>query len=361
MNIGVLGVGSVFGAYMRGLRDVARLLVARLASRDPGRARAVAEAAGVPRWGGVDALCGDDDVELVVNLPPPRAHAGTTLRLLEAGKHVFMEKPFAPDLVAARRIIDAAPSAGRLLGCAPDVCLGPAGQTARAALDAGLIGRPFAATSFVRSSRVETSHPDPAGYFGPLGGPVLDWGPYHVALLVSLLGPVRSVMAAGLRARDEVAVSSSGRRVDAVPVAVDTHVSAVLEFPGPCLVTAMYSFDVWETTLPHQEIYGTEGTLRLPDPTHLHGPVEIRARGADAWTVLPPVMPRLLRGETREFRGLGVAEITDHLAEGGPQRTDAALGLHVLDVVTAVDECSMSAEGRDIRSTAARPAAMELE
>ncbi|GAA4814954.1 Gfo/Idh/MocA family protein [Tomitella cavernea] len=361
MNIGILGVGSVFGAYMRGLRAVAGLPVLRLASRDPERARAAAEAAGVPRWGGLDDFCADDDVELVVNLTPPAAHAGTTLRLLEAGKHVFVEKPFAPDVAAAQRIIDAAASADRLLGCAPDVFLGPAGQTARAALDAGMIGRPFAATSFVRSSRVETWHPDPAGYFGPLGGPVLDWGPYHVALLVNLLGPVRSVMAAGVRARDEVAVSAPGRTGDVVPVAVDTHVSAVLEFPGPCLVTAMYSFDVWETTLPHLEIYGTEGTLRLPDPTRLHGTVEFRARGADAWTALPAVMPRLLRGELREFRGLGVAEMAGRLAGGGEHRTDAALGLHVLDVLTALGECSMDSGSRKIRSTVARPAAMELE
>ena len=354
-RVGILGTGTIFRAYARGLAGSAHLPIVRVADLDLDRARAAAQEWHIPAWGTADDLLADPNVDIVVNLTPPQAHASLTGAALQAGKHVYVEKPLAATTAEARGNLAVAKETGRVLGGAPDTFLGAAGQTARAALDGGLIGRPFAATSFVRSARVERWHPDPSFLFRSGGGPVLDWGPYHVAALVNLFGPVTQVVGATTRALDELVVTAPDRRVDRIEVEVDTHATALLQFASGPVVTAMYSFDVWDTTLPHIEVYGTEGTLQIPNPNHFDDPVLIRRRTADEWSELPSVIARVSPEERGPFRGPGVADLAGHIA-GDVHRASGEFAYHVLEVLESLAERRLSDGVTAITSTVERPA-----
>lgn len=363
-RIGIVGTGAIFPIYVRGLSWYGDLPIVRVADLDVARAREQAERHAIPAWSGVEDLLSDPEVDVVVNITPPTAHHPVTRDALAAGKHVYVEKPLAASAGLARENLAQAEAAGRVLGSAPDTFLGTAGATARAAIDGGMIGTPFAATSFVRSSRVEAWHPNPAFFFAPGGGPVLDWGPYHVAALVNLLGPIAEVIGATTVPTPQIAVTAPERSVETVDVTVPTTATAILRTASGVLVTALYSFDVWDTTLPHIEVYGTEGTLLLPDPNHHDRPVLVKRREDTPmdripwpdtpWRELPPVIPPTRDDSARQFRGHGVADLVDSLA-GAPLRASGRFALHVLEVLEAIEAATPAAGAGRIPDGAARP------
>ncbi|MFZ3555335.1 Gfo/Idh/MocA family protein [Streptomyces sp. BH055] len=357
VNVGILGTGSIFRAYAAGIATLPELTVTRVADVDLERARTAAAEFGIPAAGTTEELLADDDVEIVVNITPPAVHAPLNEAALRAGKHVYTEKPLAATTELARANLVTATETGRTLGGAPDTFLGTAGQTARAAIDDGLIGTPFAATSFVRSSRVQAWHPSPGFFFQAGGGPVLDWGPYHVAALVNLLGPVRDVMGANAMAERELAVTAPERTVESVPVEVPTHATSILRFDSGVLATVMYSFDVWDTELPHLEIYGTGGTLSLPDPNTFDRPVRIKRRGDTEWSELPAVTGAKAPA-TGPFRGLGVLDLARHL-DGGPHRASGEFAFHVLAVLERMSLASPESGALTVLSSVKRPAPLD--
>jgi predicted dehydrogenase len=362
-RVGVVGTGAIFPAYARGLAWYG-LPVARVADLDVERARAQAEQHGISAWGSLEDLLADPAIDVVVNITPPAAHHVVTRAALAAGKHVYVEKPLAMSAALAREDLELAAAAGRALGAAPDTFLGTAGQTARAAIDAGMIGTPFAATSFVRSPRVEAWHPNPAFFYEPGAGPVLDWGPYHVAALVNLLGPIAEVSGATTVPTPRIAATAPGRTVDEIDVRVPTTATAILRTVSGALVTALYSFDVWDTTLPHIEVYGTEGTLALPDPNHHDRPVLVKRREdtpmdelpwpQTPWRELPSAIPPTRDDAPGQFRGHGVADLVASLG-GAPLRVSAQFALHVLEVLEAIEGATLGGGARRIADAAVRP------
>jgi predicted dehydrogenase len=356
-RIGILGAGNIFGRYVTGMSRYPELPIVRVGDVDTTRAKAAAEEHGIPAWGDDADLYGDDGVDIVVNLTPPVHHAATVTAALRAGKHVYVEKPLAATVAAGREVLEIAAGSGRVLGSAPDTFLGSAAQTARRAIDDGLIGDPVGASMFIGHSKAERWHPDPGFLFRPGGGPVLDMGPYSIALLVSLLGPIGTVAAASRIGAPVRTVTSPGRSVDSIPVEVATHAGAVLRFASGVIGTAQMSFDVWDSDLPHAEIYGTRGTLSLANPGHFDGDVRVRLHGDDAWRVLPPVTELFGAVGTREQsrRGLGVRDLANAV-EGGPHRANAQFAFHVLETLGAVDESSARGEVVHLESTCDRPA-----
>lgn len=354
-RIGVAGAGAVFDAYAEGLAWYGDLPIIRVADIDVGRARAKAELHHIPAYGTPEELYADPDVDVIVNITPPVAHWAVTRDALAAGKHVYSEKPIAATVELARVNLDQARAAGRVLAGAPDTFLGTSGQTARAAIDDGLIGTPFAATSFVRSPKVETKHPNPTFFYQAGGGPTLDWGPYHLAALVNLLGPIAEVTGASVIPTPRIAVTAPGRVVDEVEVTVPTTTAALLRTVSGALVSALYSFDIWDTTLPHLEVYGTQGTLNIPNPNHHDAPVLIKRRADQDWSELDPVLPPTCDPRVRLFRGHGVNDLVESL-RGAPLRVSGEFALHVLEVLAAVEQATFAGGARAITSRTARPA-----
>jgi predicted dehydrogenase len=223
-------------------------------------------------------------------------------------------------------------------------------------VDDGLIGEPVGVAGFITSNRVETWHPDPTFRFQPGGGPVPNMGPYHLTAMVNLLGPLTSVVARGRIGAPVRAVTSPGRRVEAVTVTTPTHVAAVLEFASGVIGTLLASYDVWDHHLPHLEVYGTLGTLALPDPNEFDGDVRLRRHTDDGWQVLPPVLPLFAEpGSAGQLqRGPGVADLVAAVG-GTPHRAGAALACHVLDAIEAIETSVGTGAGVGLTTRVDRP------
>jgi predicted dehydrogenase len=354
-RIGVVGCGSISGIYFKAARTFENLEIVACADRVPERAQAKAQEFGVPRACTVDELLADPAVEIVVNLTIPAAHAEVALAALRAGKHTHGEKPLAVTREDGRRILEAARSAGRRVGCAPDTFLGAGIQTCGKLINDGWIGRPVAATAFMMCRGHESWHPDPEFYYKAGGGPMFDMGPYYLTALVALLGPVRRVTGSARITFAERTITSQPRRGQRVTVEVPTHVAAILDFASGAVGTLITSFDVWAAELPRIEIYGTEGSLSVPDPNEFGGPVRLRRAGAGPWSEAP-----LAFGYAENSRGIGVADMANAIRSGRPHRASGDLAYHVLDIMHAVHEASEQGRHIELASTCARPAPLPM-
>ncbi|SDO87521.1 Gfo/Idh/MocA family protein [Actinacidiphila guanduensis] len=353
LNVGIVGLGRISGAYLRTFAALPQIEVTALADLDPARAEAARAAAPGARALPVADLLAAPDVDLVLNLTVPAAHAEVAAAALAAGKHVYGEKPLALDTAQARELLAAA---GELrVGCAPDTVLGTGTQTARKAVADGLIGRPVAANAVFVSPGHESWHPDPEFYYRPGGGPLLDMGPYYLSALVHLLGPVERVLGATSRSRPTRTIGSGPRAGTVFDVEVDTHVAGILVHTSGAITTLVTSFDVVASTQPRIEVHGSAGSLAVPDPNGFDGEVRLRHPGEPDWTVLPPSA-----GYVGAARGAGVADLAAALAEGRPHRASADLALHVLDVMQTLLAAGRSGGAREVETACEVPQPVAL-
>jgi predicted dehydrogenase len=354
VKIGIIGTGNIFRAYVKGCRAFRILEIAACADIDLDKARARAAEFDVPRACSVEELLVDPEIQIAVNLTIPQAHAEVSLAAIDAGKHVHSEKPLAVTREDGQRILAAAREKGVLVGCAPDTFLGGGGQTCRKLIDDGWIGEPVAAVGFMIGHGPESWHPNPDIFYQTGAGPLFDVGPYYLTGLVNLLGPVRRVCAsARISFPERIATSEQhyGRRI---PVEVPTHVSGALDFVAGPISTLITSFDVWASNLPRIEIYGSEGSLSVPDPNIFGGRVLVRRAGAHEWGEIP------LTHDPEVGRGIGVAEMAYAITYGRPHRTSGELAYHVLDLMHALVESSESGRHVEVASRCAQPAPLPL-
>src|SRR5262245_20905885 len=353
IKVGVVGCGVISSAYLRIIPTFEALEVVACADVLEERARARAAEFNVPKACGVAELLADPAVDLVLNLTIPQAHAEVAIAALEAGKHVYNEKPLAVSREEGRRMVDLARTRGLLLGGAPDTFMGAGIQTARKLLDDGAIGAPIAATAFMTNHGHESWHPDPAFYYQPGGGPMFDMGPYYVTALVALLGPVRRVTGSARISFAERTITSQPKAGTSIAVQVPTHIAGVLDFECGAVATIITSFDVWAANLPRIEIYGAEGTLSVPDPNTFGGPVRIYRAVERAWRDVP-----LTHSYAANSRGLGVADMAYALRSGRAHRANGDLAYHILDIMHAFHDASAQGQHVVLGSACAQPAAL---
>jgi predicted dehydrogenase len=354
VKIGIIGCGNIFPAYVKGCRAFGILDLAACADIDMVRARARADEFGIPRACSVEELLADQDIRIVVNITIPKAHTEVNLAAIGAGKNVHCEKPLAINRADGQRALAAAKARGVLLGCAPDTFLGGGIQPCRKLIDDGWIGEPVAATAFMTCHGHESWHPDPAFYYEIGGGPMLDMGPYYLTALVNLMGPIARVTGSARVTFAERVITSQPKYGTRVAVETPTHVAGVMDFANGAVGTIITSFDVWHANLPRIEIYGSEGSLSVPDPNIFGGPVLVRRAGAAAWAEMP------LTHSADVGRGIGVADMAYALTTGRPHRASGALAYHVLDVMQAFGDASESGRHISIESGITRPAALPV-
>jgi predicted dehydrogenase len=350
LRAGIVGAGKISGQYSATLSRLSQVTVTAVADLDPGRARLLADQHPGARVVALPDLYAAPDVDVVLNLTTPNQHAVVALAAIAAGKHVYGEKPLAATGADGLAVVQAATAAGVRIGCAPDTVLGTGVQTARAAVDAGEIGVPHAATAFMTVPGHERWHPDPEFYYQQGGGPLFDMGPYYLTTLVHLLGPVRRVVGMSSRPRHERTIGDGPRAGTAFPVDIDTHVTGILEHEDGALTTLMMSFDIWGTHLPFIELYGSHGSLSVPDPNYFTGDVRLLTAGGEAWRVLPPAA-----GYADGGRGVGLLDLAEALVEDRPHRAAADVALHVLDVMESMQVSARGGASVAVRTTCRRP------
>jgi predicted dehydrogenase len=364
-RIGLIGCGNISDIYLRNAALFKDIHFVACADLRPETAKAQAERYQIaPRT--VDELLASEDVDIVLNLTVPEAHADVSLAAINAGKHVYTEKPLATRLEDGVRLVEAARAKNLRVGAAPDTVLGAGIQTARQLIDQGKIGKPLLGFAAVLSHGMEHWHPNPFFFFQPGAGPIFDMGPYYLTTLVTLLGPVASVIAAAQSGFAErvITTKTSPHLGQSIKVATPTTAQALLEFHSGAQVTFLASWDVWKHGLPHLELHGTEASLRVPNPNWFGGNVEL-AEGRGDWTVTSTDEGvygarnyDASDGKHANYRGLGLAEMARAIAEGRPHRANGDVGLHVLAVMAGILQAAELDRRVRIEQGCERPAAL---
>jgi len=353
-RIGIIGCGNISGIYLKAAQMFEILEVKACADLIMERARAKAQEFGIKACT-VEELLADPEIQIVVNLTIPKAHAEVGLAALRAGKSIYNEKPFAVTREDGKRMLEIAASKDLRVGCAPDTFMGGGIQTCRKLIDDGFIGEPVAATAFMMGHGPEGWHPDPEFFYQVGGGPMFDMGPYYLTALINLLGPVRRVTGSARISFPERTITSQPKFGKKIKVEIPTHVAGIMDFASGAVGTIITSSDVWAAELPCIEIYGSEGTLSVPDPNTFWGPVRAHRAGDKEWKEVP-----LTHGYTMQARSIGVADMAYALRSGRPHRASGGMACHVLDIMHAFHDASREGKHIELSSTCLRPAPLPL-
>ena len=351
VGVAVVGAGNISKQYLDNLTTFPDLKVLVVADLLEDAAKTRAKEYGIPEWGGLDAALGHPDVEIIVNLTIPAAHVEVATAAVNAGKHVWTEKPFSLDRQSGLGLLSTAEAAGIRLGCAPDTFLGAGLQTARRIIERGDIGTPLTALTMFQTPGPESWHPNPAFLFQHGAGPLFDMGPYYLTALVQTFGSVRRVAAVGSASKATRVIGSGPKAGEQFPVEVPTHVSAMAEFDGGASSHSIFSFESPRTNMGFVEITGTEATLSVPDPNYFTGDIRLWRAGDEEWTTIPATGPA-------NGRGMGVLDMARSLRAGTSHRATGALAYHVLDTMVSISESAGAGVFVDVESTAPPSAAL---
>ena len=368
VNVGILGCGVISNTYIRDIkRFYPSLHLAACADVNVELAKSHAEKYQIPSGCSVEEMLAMEEVELVVNLTPPQFHMELNKKILQAGKHVFCEKPFAPTAAQARQIMDLADEKRLLVGSAPDTFLGSSLQTCRKILDDGWIGKPLYVTANMMSNGVETWHPAPANFYRQGAGPLYDMGPYYFTALAALLGPVKRVSAFSGTGFPVRKVYTGPLKGQEVLVETPTHYSGTAELVSGVIVSMNISFDIWHSNLPMFEIYGTDGTLEVPDPNMSGGRPRVYRKEStldvlyddsretkekqDTSVELPELYPHI--GDYT--RGIGVLDLACAIDEKRKPRVNAEMACHVIEAITGMMESAQDKKVYEMKTTCEKP------
>ena len=351
LNVGIIGCGAISSAYLKHAASFPVLRIAALADLDPAKARERHAEFNVGRVCTVDELLADPDIHVVLNLTIPRAHAQVQLQALQAGKHVYSEKPMGINLQEAQAVMAEANRRGLRVGVAPDTFLGAGHQTARKLLDDGAIGRPLAFTAFMMGRGVETWHPNPAFYYEPGGGPMFDMGPYYLTALLQLLGPINRLHATAsiLLPHRHVTAEKCPYKGTTLDVTTPDHIAGTIEFANGTVGTLTTSFAVRYSPHPRILIFGEDGTMEVPDPNGFDGHVRIRTTADQDWREVPHTH---LEGYGR---AVGLADLCTAVLRNRPHRASGDLACYVVQAMQAMLDTATTGHYHSMTELFTRP------
>lgn len=362
LGVGIIGCGNISTAYLNLGPLFKGLEIRAVADINMDAAKAQAEKFSVTAQT-VDELLANDAIDMVINLTIPDVHYAITKRILEAGKHAYSEKPLVLTLEEGEDLRRISQEKNLRVGSAPDTFMGGSHQLARKLIDDGAIGRVTSGVACVMSHGMEAWHPNPGFFFQPGGGPVLDIGPYYVMNLINLIGPVKRVAALSSSATPTRTIGSGPLAGQEIPVDTPTNIHSLLEFHNGATVTLLTSWDVWKHRHANMELYGTEGSLFVPDPNFFGGDVEIAGtdgeiKVAEAWDhpFGRPNVERKDGSKAANYRTAGLADMAVAIIEGRDHRCSLDRALHGVDVMTSILKSGETGEFVTLTTTCEQPA-----
>jgi len=358
LKVGVIGCGVISDIYIKNCMTIFKNTeIIACADRLDEKAREKAALYGIKHMT-VDELMSYEGIDAVLNLTIPASHYEISKKALLAGKHVYSEKPLALNVSEGLELVQIAAQKGLRIGCAPDTFLGAAVQTAIKLVNDGWIGTPVGAHAFYMARGHEHWHPSPEFYYQAGGGPMFDMGPYYLTAMVGILGAVDSVVGVAKTTQVQRQILVGERAGELFSVETPTYISSLLNFD--CGVTATFTatFDLnyqyFEANLPFIEIYGTEGTVSLPDPNYFGGPVKLR-RDGDFHEV------PLVSAVTENLRGIGLSDMADAIFNNRPVRAGGDLALHVLEIMEGILVSSETMEFTKMQNKCGRPTEINFQ
>ena len=355
LNVGIVGCGNICSIYLQNLTGIFSDALHVRGVFDRNRALAESRQREFSLeccYDSYEQMLADPHIHIVLDLCPPKAHYSVNRQAIEAGKHVYSEKPLAITYEQGAQLAALAQEKGVYLGCSPDVPLGAMVQTARQAVEQNRIGRVIGVSANLVKQGVETWHPNPAFLYQEGAGPVLDMGPYYLTALLHIVGPFRAVSAMEGISFPTRTITSQPHYGEIIEVTVPTYVNTLLQFDCGALGTFTATFDVWKASLPFLEIYGTEATLRVGDPNRFGGKVEILHRDGSCEEIFSTF------GYDDNSRGLGIYDMAKAIRTGGISRVDARYAVHVLETMDAISRSAASGRQIQLETACGCPAAM---
>ena len=335
VKIGFVGVGAISGIYLENITNLFREIeIIGVCDLIRERAEAAVEKYHIPKlYNDMYELFADPEVDIVLNITRPYEHYDVTMAALHAGKHVYSEKPLAASLEEGREIMALAAEKGLMLGGAPDTFLGSGIQTCRKLIEDGYIGTPVGAAGFMICHGHETWHPDPDFYYQYGGGPLFDMGPYYLTALVNLLGPVAAVSAMTGTSFPTRTITSTPHFGETIAVHTPTYITGNLRFASGAIGTLFTTFDVHYPSQARLEVYGSEGTLYVPDPNGFGGPVKLFRPEQGSVMEMPLCYPYL-----GNSRALGLADMAKALSsrDGKWFRANCRQTFHILEIMEGI-------------------------
>ncbi|MEM7331283.1 MAG: Gfo/Idh/MocA family oxidoreductase [Chloroflexota bacterium] len=352
LKVGVIGVGNISGIYLKNSKWLKDIDVVAVADLRMDAAKARADEYDIPQTMTVEEMLASDEIDLILNITNPNAHAQVALAAVSAGKSVYSEKPLTLTRDEGKAVLQKAAENNVLVGCAPDTFLGAGHQTARKLIDDGAIGTPVAASAFMMGWGMEMWHPNPEFYFKSGGGPMFDMGPYYLTDLIFMLGPVKQVTGMVTTGRKQRTITSQPLAGQIIDVEVPTHVTGLLEFESGAIGTIITSFDAAGANVPRIEIHGTAGSISVPDPNIFGGSVMLKKPGED-WAEVEHT-----HIYDENSRGLGLADMAAAIKNGRSHRANGELAYHVLDLMHAFHDAAEQQQHITIESSCKRPSPM---
>ncbi len=355
MKIGIIGCGNISGIYLKNLTTLFKNTeIYAVSDLDRTKAETAKNTYNIPHIMTVDEMLKCKEIELILNITTPPFHYSICKQILLANKHAYVEKPLSLTYAQGKELIELAEQKGLYFGCAPDTFLGAGIQTCKKLIDDGKIGNVIGGVGFMLCSGHESWHPAPEFYYDIGGGPLFDMGPYYLTALIALLGKVKSVFAYASKGFDERIITSKPKFGTKIPVKVDTHIVGLLKFECGATITLTTSFDVLKHTMPNIELYGTEGSLKVPDPNSFGGPVQIATVANKEFTEVDLISPY-----AHNSRGIGISETIVAISENRLNSASGKLALHVLEIMESF--ITSSNEHREIILESDPPAFCELD
>lgn len=331
-NVGIVGCGNISGIYLKNLTGLYKNInVYAVADLIPEKVQKASETYGIKRNMTFEEMCGCDEIDALLNITTPKDHFEICRRTLLAGKHSYTEKPLSLNLDDGKKLVKTAEEKGLRLGGAPDTFLGGGIQTCRKLIDDGIIGDIVGATAFMMCRGHESWHPDPEFYYQAGGGPMFDMGPYYLTALVSLLGPIDYIAGMTRKTFETRTITSQPKSGKIIEVEVPTYVAGSIAFRSGAIASMITTFDVWDSSLPRIEIYGSRGTLIVPDPNCFGGPVLLRTQYGNEFKEIP-----LMFGYAENSRGLGFSDMLTHIGSDELHRANMYMQCHVLEAMCAM-------------------------
>lgn len=377
VGIGVIGCGTISDVYLTNITEhYENLDLIACADIFVEKAQQTAEKYNIPKACTVEELLAIPEIELVLNLTIPVAHYDVNMQVLKAGKHLYCEKPLTLKFEDAVEVVELAKEKGLMACSAPDTFLGAGAQTCRVLLDKGAIGKPVGFTANMTCPGHELWHPAPGFYYKNGGGPMFDMGPYYITTLVMLLGPIKKVACFTTSGRSVRNINGTEQQTE-----VPTHYTGIVEFVNGTIGNINMSFDTWNSELPCMEIYGTEGSISVPDPNGFGGPVMVydgKKLQNIVSEVTEPHPAKLIKMVTSQkscleeqellfpanpdprgnMRGLGASDMAQSILDGRKSRLSAEISLHVVEALNAFEIAANTNSVYEMTTTCSQPEPM---
>ena len=366
-NIGLIGCGNIAETYFRSQEYFNNINFVACADINQEAAKNCAEENNIKSLT-IDEILNNKDIDIILNLTIPQAHYEVSKEVLLNKKHVYSEKPMSVKFSQAKELLELAEKNNLYFGNAPDTFLGGGGQLARQIIDDGEIGKILTGNFIFAFPGVQTFHPNPESWFQQGGGPVIDMGPYFFTTLVNLLGSAKNVRARGKTFSDKREYQAGPKKGNMFNVDIMTSVMFDIEFESDSIIQGFISFDVENHDRNHMELYGTKGSMVVPDPNMFGGPVKTSNKTGEIW--LEHSVEKMHLGKTNiinhsgrtneapkqsNYRGVGLAEMIYSIENNIDHRCNGALALHVLDLIESTITSAETGKMVDIKTRCNKP------